>query len=469
MKISKKLLVFAALIVSLGIINAQEIQVTAAQGLNTAIDFANAGNATTIVLVDDGGKYYTTPTSINSPITIRAKAGLVNKPTIIIQGSKALPFLKIFNDLTLDGVILDGYNSATAKYDSVQHVLSVQAKAGSVNEKPNVKVMNCEIKNIYKFGDPATSKDGDIFDVSTGARAGELLFENTIFMNTGDEAIRAINTHKAPVAVGGNFCTSMTVRNCTFHNIRGSSIKIEGDADSTNVDSPVLIEHCTFNKSQRRVIWHRDLQNTVIKNLLITNLIQGNDKLDYIITFQGNGTKVSYVDTFNVSIPNYSAGFLAEASSWSGAKRTGTFDVATIYNLDPMFADAANGDFTLAANSPVRTMGSDGKALGDVRWAGQPTAVKDLNMVPITFSLEQNYPNPFNPTTSIEFSIPSAGKYSLKVYNMLGQEISNLIDSELNPGIHKVTFNGNNLASGLYLYRLSGSNINLTRKMLLIK
>jgi len=470
MKISKVLMMFAALLIFSASNFAQSIDVRVIDGLNAALDFTNGGNADTIILVDDGGVYTTTPVTIISPVTIKAKDGLTNPPVILIKGCHALPFIKIKNDFALDGVIVDGYDQATTTYDSIQYVLDVQSKAGDLNEKPDVSVLNSVIRNVYKFSEPSTSVDGTIFDIITGARAGVLLFENTTFMHSGDEALRSINTHKPPVPVDGNFCTSMTVRNCTFHDIRGSSIKIEGDGDSTNVDSPVLIEHCTFNASQLRAIWHRDLQNTVMKNLLITNLIQGNDQLDNVITFQGLGSTISYVDTFNNVVPNHTSGFLAETpSSWSGAQQTGTVDDATIYNIDPMYADAANADFTLDANSPIRTMGSDGKALGDVRWAGQVLAVEDLNLVATTFSLEQNYPNPFNPTTSIQFAVPSAGKYSLKVFNLLGQEVANLIDQELSTGIFKANFDAGNLSSGIYLYRLSGNNVNITKKMMLLK
>lgn len=468
MKINK-FTILAIILFSSYFVQAQTIEVKVSDGLNNALAYALQGNATVIELVDDGGIYATTPVVINSPLTIRAKAGLTNKPVILIKGCKALPFIKIEHDLMFEGVIFDGYDAANAKYDSIQHVFSANAKAGAVNEKPNFTLKDCVVRNIYKFGDPATSTDGDIFDVTTGARVGDLLFENTTFMNSGDEAIRSINTHKAPVPVDGVFATKMTVKNCTFNNIRGSSIKIEGDGDSTNVDTQVLIEHCNFNASQRRVLWLRDLQNMVIKNLLITNLIQGNDKMDYVITFQGKGSTISHVDTFNVAIPNFVAGFLAEAGSWSGAKQTGTVDEATIYNLDPLFKDATNGDFTLLSASPVKNLASDGKALGDLRWAGTGTSVEDFETIPVEFALEQNYPNPFNPTTSIQFAITNSGKYSLRVFNLLGQEVANLIDSELNPGIHKVSFNGGDLSSGIYLYRLTGNNVNLTKKMILIK
>ena len=98
-----------------------------------------------------------------------------------------------------------------------------------------------------------------------------MLFENSIFSNTGDEALRSINTHKSPVPLEGVFATSFVVRNCTFSNIRGTGIKIEGDGDSTNVDPQVVMENLTFDGCQTRVIWHREMFGTIVRNILITN------------------------------------------------------------------------------------------------------------------------------------------------------------------------------------------------------
>ncbi|AFN74597.1 5'-nucleotidase domain-containing protein [Melioribacter roseus P3M-2] len=452
------------------IVLGQAIEVKVSDGLNNALAFVNTGAANEIILVDDGGLYITNPTTIETPVKIRAKEGLQNPPVVVIKGCQALPFFKIKNDFEIEGIIFDGYDSNAGTYDSIQYVFQVQAMAGGVNEKPKVTIKDCIVRNIYKYGDPETSTDGTILDFAKGARAGDVLIENTTFMNTGDEALRAINTHKDPVPLEGKFAETFTVRNCTFHNIRGSAIKIEDDGDSTNVDTQVLIDHCTFNKSQRRVIWHRDLSNSIIRNLLITNLIQGNDQLGYIITVQREGTIVSHIDTFNVSIPNYTNGFLAETpASWSGAQRTATIDESTIYNYDPMYKDPDNADFTLDPNSPVRTLASDGKALGDLRWAGDVVSVEENGVTPTSFELKQNFPNPFNPSTVIEFTVPKAGAYTLKVYNVLGQEVATLINRNLAAGTHTTIFNAKNLPSGLYLYKLSGENINLIRKMMLMK
>ena len=94
----------------------------------------------------------------------------------------------------------------------------------------------------------------------------------------------------------------------------------------------------------------------------------------------------------------------------------------------------------------------------------------DLAAVPVAFVLSQNYPNPFNPTTNIQFAIPRSGNVELKVYNVLGQVVSTLVNGQYATGTYEVQWNAKNLASGIYFYRLSvNSNVVATRKMMLLK
>jgi hypothetical protein len=89
---------------------------------------------------------------------------------------------------------------------------------------------------------------------------------------------------------------------------------------------------------------------------------------------------------------------------------------------------------------------------------------------PKVFSLSQNYPNPFNPVTDIRYSIPIQSVVSIKVYDILGREIANLVNNESQqPGYYKVSLNGTNLASGLYFYRMTAGSYSGVRKMILIK
>lgn len=102
--------------------------------------------------------------------------------------------------------------------------------------------------------------------------------------------------------------------------------------------------------------------------------------------------------------------------------------------------------------------------------SGGLTSVSDNEeSVPTKFELNQNYPNPFNPSTVIRFAIPEAGMFSLKVYNILGQEVATLVDGQLSSGIHKVNFDASRLSSGVYIYKLTGNNVNISKKMILAK
>ncbi|MCP4685713.1 MAG: T9SS type A sorting domain-containing protein [bacterium] len=89
--------------------------------------------------------------------------------------------------------------------------------------------------------------------------------------------------------------------------------------------------------------------------------------------------------------------------------------------------------------------------------------------LPAEFALDQNYPNPFNPTTVIGFGLPAASRVDLQVFNILGQNVKTLVDRPMEAGWHDVEFNGADLPSGIYFYRLRHDNGNLTRKMMLVK
>ncbi|MGV8017037.1 MAG: T9SS type A sorting domain-containing protein [Ignavibacteria bacterium] len=92
------------------------------------------------------------------------------------------------------------------------------------------------------------------------------------------------------------------------------------------------------------------------------------------------------------------------------------------------------------------------------------------NLIPTSFELHQNYPNPFNPTTKIAFDLPKDAKVKLVIYDILGREIKTLIHNEFRTAGKYITeFNGSNLASGVYFYRLQTNDYVSVKKMVLIK
>ena len=97
------------------------------------------------------------------------------------------------------------------------------------------------------------------------------------------------------------------------------------------------------------------------------------------------------------------------------------------------------------------------------------TLEQETQNIPLFSHLSQNYPNPFNPTTQIVYSIGSADKVTIRVYNIAGQEIATLVNDYINPGEYSVTWNARSIASGIYIYQLRTKDFTATKKLILIK
>jgi photosystem II stability/assembly factor-like uncharacterized protein len=142
-----------------------------------------------------------------------------------------------------------------------------------------------------------------------------------------------------------------------------------------------------------------------------------------------------------------------------------------------------NGDTWEQINSGLPTMDVRSVAVDsdDYLYAGPwgyslfntttPTlvSVEDIEFKPISFSLEQNYPNPFNPSTKISWQSPVSSWQTLKVYDVLGNEITTLVDEYKTAGTYEVEFDGKRITSGIYFYQLKAGNFIQTKKMLMIK
>jgi hypothetical protein len=94
---------------------------------------------------------------------------------------------------------------------------------------------------------------------------------------------------------------------------------------------------------------------------------------------------------------------------------------------------------------------------------------QEANVMPKTYSLAQNYPNPFNPSTTISYSIPEAANVTVKVFNLLGQEVATLLDHQQNAGSYKLVFDASRFATGVYFYQLRAGDFTNIKKMVLLK
>lgn len=149
---------------------------------------------------------------------------------------------------------------------------------------------------------------------------------------------------------------------------------------------------------------------------------------------------------------------------------------------------SVNWQFTLTTRDSVYTdtiysvansVNGDGEANSADRWnygnkfvihvINQPSSIEGETGIVNDFLLVQNYPNPFNPSTTIRFNLPENGLVILKVYDINGKEIAELLNEYRNSGVNEVIFNAEGLASGVYLYNISFNNSSQTKKMLLLR
>jgi len=108
----------------------------------------------------------------------------------------------------------------------------------------------------------------------------------------------------------------------------------------------------------------------------------------------------------------------------------------------------------------------NGKVFGDTTF----TDVKEIRgNIPTKFSLSQNFPNPFNPSTNISYSLPQAGLVNLKIFDLLGNEVAELINEVKEKGNYRVQFNSENLSSGVYIYTVRFKNFVESKRMILMK
>jgi len=138
-------------------------------------------------------------------------------------------------------------------------------------------------------------------------------------------------------------------------------------------------------------------------------------------------------------------------------------------------ADVTNSDDVARVqfgDNPALNPWGEGPKVWTSAWIGMPTftAIGDAELTTVSaYHLGNNYPNPFNPTTTIEYSLPSAGHVELVIYNTLGQIVATLVNERNSAGLHQVSFDASGLASGVYFYELVAKDFNQVKKMLLVK
>ena len=235
-------------------------------------------------------------------------------------------------------------------------------------------------------------------------------------------------------------------------------------------------------------------------NPQFTNILQSNDA--HSGSYSAEGTVASF-SGFSIS-PVISTTFLytGRPSSLSGYYKLSSISSDTLviavalYKNDNgigggIFSTSTSANSFTQFNLPITYVSSEtpdsagiaiyiGPTVGahsgstfyidDLSFSGGATAVNENPAhVPDKFRLMQNYPNPFNPSTNISYQLPKSSFVTLKVYDILGNEITTLVNEEKSPGTYSISFNASNLPSGIYFYVMQAGNFYKVNKMTLLK
>jgi len=143
-------------------------------------------------------------------------------------------------------------------------------------------------------------------------------------------------------------------------------------------------------------------------------------------------------------------------------------------NLNHLFGEEWRNGQWLKDNEPLKVTNPDGILFGyeakDVfLYYRDPLSVRNKTNNVSGFALSQNFPNPFNPTTTISYQLPKAGHVTLKIYDVLGNEVKTLVNEMKEMGKYTATFDASTLASGMYVYQIKANYFMATKKMLLLK
>lgn len=179
----------------------------------------------------------------------------------------------------------------------------------------------------------------------------------------------------------------------------------------------------------------------------------------------GNGPSVRSVRILNLNGSNvYYAG-----------TSTGLYATTNLNGMSTVWVQQGSSSIGMVDAESIDTRDNDGTVVVGTFGGGvystqvNVTGVKTQDNLPAVYSLSQNYPNPFNPATVINYEIPSSNRVTLKIYDILGNEVKTLVNENKPAGKYSVTFDASKLSSGVYFYRLDAGNFTSVKKMILLK
>jgi len=350
---------------------------------------------------------------------------------------------------------------------------------------------NGTFQHVFKLGSGQASSPSSIFAADLdGDNDNDLIAVSTFYNSVMVHINNGDGTFQTVVYYGGLYSPQVVF-----------ATDLDGDSDNDLAVTSPAIDAISILKNNGNGTFLPAVHYAVgdYPTSVIAIDLDGDSDNDLAVTNQFSGT-VSVL--FNEGDSTFQEAVNYYGGHWPNSIITADFDMDganDLAGINPAFGQPNipillnNGDSTFqdsifytAGDEPSSVCAADLDGDSDIDLAVANNGGEDVSIImnltipsgtdnymeiylPENFYLYQNYPNPFNPSTTIEFTLPKSEFVELKVYNILGKEVSTLVSNKLNQGNHTYTFDGKNLASGIYYYHLTAGDFREVKKMILLR
>lgn len=250
-----------------------------------------------------------------------------------------------------------------------------------------------------------------------------------------------------------------TISSLAAENLLSFNWKIRANKDSSGLNLYTL--HISGDNVETK-----DINRAV----LVPDIIPPAKPTGLTLTLQANGkVMLTWRDNTDKDLAGYKIYYSSDAIGFGGTEANEGPSPISVSTIDTMYLTGLTGGIMNRFAISAIDLSTNESDLSDTV-SGLITGVSQYSSkIPSNYALNQNYPNPFNPSTSIQFDLPRTGFTTLRVYNLLGQEVATLVNEMKSAGSYKVQWNAQNMTTGMYFYKLISGDVTQVKKMVLMK
>ncbi len=371
-------------------------------------------------------------------------------------------------------IVSDNSNYTTASY--VYLSCSFDSTGGSthVNRQKYSHITNPFVASPTIDYSQTSVNNGGFYWNSSGVPAGTYLWTDLAYFRTSTSTNRILTVYNVPGTINYNLYLAWS--DDYGATVAGSSSIVESNVDygariafnggTTNYNGMIA-----YVRQYSGIDWDTYYRSTTDGGTTWTaGYIDGSTNrarsVDIIAPRGANNIfKVGYVQDSTAGSYGYYTG--GNGTAWNQPNPMAISPVGVDSSFSKVIAGYKNGggDDCLA----IYSTGSGTNVYASSSCQSTVGVGNNNSNIPKIYSLSQNYPNPFNPTTNIKFSLPQQSFVKFVVYDILGNEVTTLINENMEAGNHEIDFNASGLASGIYLYKIEAGEFTAVKKMMLIK